>query len=297
MKNPLHLVHPGSSKNVFQFVDVPAHLVFEFTDKVSIFDVGAFTTLFTGLGAIRCAIAIRCFEHLRSCGVDTHFVGQFAYNQIIVLGVSIPEKKLTIATSNKQLLPVEILWRKEATKKLVNRVESGSLEIDRLKLSSGTKLLVGLKFDPLFVECSTKWEPADRYLSDEEAVLIMSLRTGDLQRLYAFTRDVANHLATLFEGKFTLQTGKFEIAIDQRGMFTLCDSITPDELELGGFDKNPLRKWYSENHPVWIEQLNKAKKLFPLDKSQWPTYPCDPPKSLIKLMVDNYSKVADAIGC
>ena len=93
-----------------------------------------------------------------------------------------------------------------------------------------------------------------------------------------------------------MQTGKFEIAIDPFGKFMLCDAITSDELELGGFDKNPLRDWYRLHHPDWVVALEVAKKQFPGDKSRWPSYPCEPPAALVEKMIGVYAHVAQTLG-
>ena len=197
----------------------------------------------------------------------------------------------------------------------MDRVERG--EIDRQQVERLTTLgdwREGSRLDPPFIECSTKFETADRYLSDSEAVEVIAetltipvpFRKTDHDWLIDYCYHDVKHLFRFLyqffkSSGFLLMDGKVEAALTNLNHIMFVDSISPDELRLIGpdgrsYDKDPVREWYKDTFPDWYAELLSVKAAFPGDKSKWPTYPDVPPQSVIDDMVDRYRTVAAEIG-
>jgi len=292
----------GSSKNVTY--NPSTGLAFEFTDRVSVFDRGPVPVLFPGLGALRRDIASYLFRQLRYAGFPTHYKSEFGDTSMSVVAYDIPEKEVAFVGAQGRLLPLEILFRWVVTQKFFERIERG--EVSRIEVGRRLERLgpieVGSRFKIPFIECSTKHEAADRYLSDAGAASEARITIVELHSIYGDAEKLAAFLQKLFHRTgFDLATGKFEGAIlygkpiGPRS-FILCDSLTPDELQLVGlhdgqsYDKDPLRFWYADNYPEWVSELNAAKKRS-VDKSTWPKYPAPPPPEVVNETIRRYQAV------
>lgn len=296
----LKLLRKGSSKDLYVADSLPDRLTFRFSDRVSVFDVGSIPVAFTGLGVLRCAIAGRLFEVLEYAGVSTHY---FSHNiptaTMQVLAARIPEKDFNPAGAHGRLLPLEFLFRYVVTKKFYDRIMAGDVnqaKVERL-LPPAQELAVGARLMPAFVECSTKWQAADAYISDDAAAELAQIeprRMVALQKDAAITSEI---LRNFFRSAgFGLADGKFELILP----FRIGDSISPDELRLIGpdgksYDKDPVRIWYEENQSDWVRRLKAAKAAYPNDKSKWPIYEDVPPPEVVNEMVRRYRTVAEAI--
>jgi phosphoribosylaminoimidazole-succinocarboxamide synthase len=302
MKYTLSPGRIGSSKNILRVNGRDDLLAMEYSDRVSIFDRGPFETPFDGLGAIRCAISVKVLRHLQGCGYATNIVDQYSENTMLVKQVAIDELgEPDRWNGGWKLVPLEILWRRIMTEKFSGRLYASSELAQRFERRTGQHysiVRIGMDILPTFVESSTKFEPQDRYLTDDEACGVSGFDVAGLSLLYDYATGASKAVAGLFGNHFSVQTGKFEIAYHAgANSFMICDGITPDELELGGFDKNILRSYYKETFPGWCAGLEEAKRLHPLDKSRWPAYPAEPPPELIERMVQQYDVVANTIGC
>ncbi len=299
----------GSSKNIWKVLGDNGEVVqlyFEFSDRVSVFDIGPIPVGFTGLGRLRCAIAGKLFQALNSAGHNTHYISHDVKSaRMYVQPVNIPALSIDYGVvSSFNLMPVELLCRLALTKKFMGRVERG--EVDRRRVE---RLMMfpnwheGVHLDPPFVECSTKFEEADRYLSDAEAARLICIGHRQLLGHYEVVEKVFKLFNNLFRSSgFVLIDGKLEAALSKfDGSLMFVDSISPDELRLIGsdgrsYDKDPVRQWYQETFPDWYAELTAIKEAFPNDKSQWPTYPALPPSAIIEDMVGRYQAVAEAVS-
>ena len=304
----------GSSKDIWTELDdtgKPVEVFFEFSERVSVFDEGPLPIKFENLGRLRCAIAGRIFQALNSAGFNTHYVSHDAASaRMYVKPVNIPAfippvdyGEAAVGT----MLPVEFLCRRMLTKKFMGRIERG--EVDRVvieKLMVFPEFREGATLDPPFVECSTKYEAADRYITDAEAAKLVGRDEISLTNdCYSIVEDIFGFLYNFFrsEGGFLLRDGKIEMAVAFDGSIMLVDSISPDELGLidpqGRLaDKNIIRSYMIEHYPEWYADLEAAKKLYPNDKSMWPEYPSDLklPKELVDDYIEKTRQVAEAIG-
>lgn len=308
----------GSSKDIWKVLGDNGEVIqfyFVFSDRVSVFDVGPLPLMFPGLGQLRCAIAGRIFQALNSAGISTHYISHDVDEARMYVQ---PVNILALDTdygeySTYNLWPVELLCRRMITKKFFSRIKDGKrLRLGEIARSRIERLLVSSELremavmHPPFVECSTKFEAADRYLTDAEAARLIGISENLLTRShYGWVQEIFEFLYTYLrsEGNFLLIDGKIEVALSPDGHPMLVDSLSPDELGLidpqGRLaDKNLIRSYVIEYYPEWYEELEITKQLYPTDKSKWPGYPRDLflPKELIDQYIEKTRQVAVAIG-
>jgi phosphoribosylaminoimidazole-succinocarboxamide synthase len=304
----------GSSKDIWKTLGDKGEVTgvyFVFSDRVSVFDVGPLPVLFPGLGQLRCAISGRMFQALNSAEFNTHYVSHdIELARMDVKPINIPAFTPPVDYGDVAvgtMLPVEFLCRRMLTQKFIGRIERG--EVDRAYIE---KLMVFSEFhestvlNPPFVECSTKYEDADRYITNTEAAELIGKDEVWLTKYcYPRVEAIFGFLHGFFrsEGGFLIRDGKIEMAVMFDGRVIMVDSISPDELGLidavGRLaDKNILRLYIIEHYPEWYSALEKAKKLYPRDKSKWPPYPKDLvlPKELLNEYIEKTRQVAEAIG-
>jgi len=293
----------GSAKDV-RYDQETGELNFDFTRRVSIFDIGQVPAEFPELDVLRYSIATRIFEYLREQGSVTHFMKRTGTTSICVQPFDIPEKGIEFPNSRGRLLPCEFLFRYVVSEGLCSRILAGAVDKEIIKelILRDQKLEPGAELKAAFVECSTKHQDADEYLSDQDAARLADLSLVQFYRVtHGFVSPVASLLQTFFRrAGFRLLDGKFEIGLTYVGRPVLVDSISPDELRLHdeqgmSYDKDPVRRYYKETYPEWHKQLLRSKKAYPTDKSQWPGYPAPPSGEVIQETVRRYRAVAEAI--
>jgi phosphoribosylaminoimidazole-succinocarboxamide synthase len=295
----LPLIRQGSAKDIYDGSSIRKdHLVFHLTDSFSVLDRGRAPWTIPGLGKERTAITVRVFQHWNDCGVSNHFVEQIADDAILVKAASVTEMSQTLSFEGRRVTPVEVLYRIEATPKFVKRFISGDIKPVRANLKMGEVLKNGYVFNPIFVECSTKFENPDRYIEDVEVERIAGITSAEREQLYDLTRNAAKALSVLFSPKLKIRTGKFEFLQTSKRWFELGDTVSPDELEfVGGYDKNILRDYYKDTFPHWIEKLDVAKKQHKNERHLWPEYPGRPTEEVMARLLSGYRYVGEVIGC
>jgi phosphoribosylaminoimidazole-succinocarboxamide synthase len=308
----IELERKGSSKDIYNVCHNDGSLRcirFHFSDRVSVLDLGGIPgTAFPGLGRLRCAISGHLFRRMNSAGFRTHYISHDVENATMdVHPFDIKELNVSYeGVKSGRILGIEIIDRRMATKKLIGRVDDGTLARKRLWPSLGDRHLApNVRLSPPFVECTTKYQDADRYITDEEAAALAGVRIGWLYAYcYPEVQKASEFLFNLFRDKgFDRHDGKFEGAIRYSGgTFIFADSISPDEMRLVGsdglsYDKDPVRQWYQETFPDWYAEVLKAKAEHPTDRSKWPSYPAEtPPAEVVNEVVRRYEVVAKALG-
>lgn len=280
-------------------------LDFVFTDRVSVFDIGPIPVPFSGLGTPRYKFFRKSYTELAGQGFSNHVVQFHTDNRVTVQAFDIPEKNIKFSESSGRLIPLEILHRYEIPKKHVPRIKAEETSIAKIEklIANGQVLEAGTRLSHPLLECSTKHQDADTYVSDVQAAKLAGITLDELEQLYTEARKVAEYLKNRFRSiGFDMKAGKTEWARLHSGKFILVDSVSPDELTLVGqdglsYDKDLVRQWYETEHPEWVAKVSQAKKAHPNDKSKWPTYEAVPPTEIIQEVVRRYRAVADALGC
>ncbi|MGZ3774275.1 MAG: phosphoribosylaminoimidazolesuccinocarboxamide synthase [Pseudobdellovibrionaceae bacterium] len=278
----MELIYRGSVKDLYKKND---HLVFDYSNRYSIFDWGEMPNEIPRKGEALASMAASFFDYLLKKGIPSHFIGTSGSHSIEVQSVAVHRPQwvgdhydYSFYKTNPThcLVPLEVIFRKFLG-------QGNSLE-GRLKKNPSYLQDLGLaeiptsasSFTPPLVEFSTKLEATDRYLTRQEIQEMNILSDNELQNLRSETQKVAMELDGLFasfgvkfwDGKLEFSFGEKE-ANGMRSLL-LVDSIGPDELRLTyeglPLSKEFLRQIYASSS--WNDAVKKAKEIAKERKTQ-----------------------------
>lgn len=273
------LLYQGSVKNVRGSASDEA-LVFEYSDRYSIFDWGEMPDQISGKGAALNLMGYAFFQYLeKQIGLKHHMlglVGAGATNCCRVKNVKVVRPTKLGAAYNYRayqdrlvnaLVPLEVIFRLGLPKgnSLSKRFKANPELVKQFGLTSVPE--EGLMLEKPLIDFSTKLENGDRYLTYEEARTISGMSEGEFRKLRGLATEIAMSLND-FHQKMGLELwdGKVEFAfIKSEGLerdFMLVDSIGIDELRLisqgRSLSKEFLREVYKDSE--WYNALNASKE-------------------------------------
>ncbi len=271
----MKLVYRGSVKDIYE---QGPDLVFKYSNRYSVFDWGEMPDEIPQKGEALGVMATLFFEYLKDLHIPSHFISQSDSNAITVRKVQVLpplwqnsqyDYSMYQARPQQTLVPLEVIFRFVLGQgnSLEARLQKNPDYRDDLGLAEMPK--PGQSFRPPLVECSTKLESSDRYLTLREIDSMNVVSGAELSQIKQQTQKVATLLEKLF-GSFgvKLWDGKFEYAFGDLGAdgqrdILLVDSIGPDELRLTyeglPLSKELLRQLYSKSS--WAAAVKKAKEL------------------------------------
>ena len=280
------LMREGSTR-VMVSTGEPGTVAMHFQDSWSVFDRGPSRQLIPGMGAARCACAVKSFKLAAEAGVKTHFLSQEARNVIHVMEFTAAKPETLSDFSYGRVLPLEWIWRGRVFGSLLARLESGALDKRTLGFAEDTKVTRGTKLPKLILECTTKFEPVDRHLTDEEARTLARLSKKEWESAQELVRRFVRRTNERYE----------EVGYEcPDGKLVLVDvGATPDENRIlqQGTEKmycKDLIRDYLKQTP-WYPELQQAKAACPDDPSRWPAYP-ELPDDLVQRVAARYKQVA-----
>ena len=249
------LIHKGSTKDVFEQGE---NLVFEFSDRYSVFDWGEMPDLIPQKGLALAKFTRKIYRELEDKGIKTHLqnlpVGD---NEIAVKPFRVVRSGDSSMVQEENLfIPLEIIFRLGVAK--------GSSLLKR-----SNAYYEGQKFSGPVIEFTTKLERFDRPLSHEEAKTLAGFRESEWNDLIKKTSDIALFLQDVFlKAGIELWDGKVEFAfgkeINGQREIILVDSIGPDELRLSKdhiqLSKEIMRQYYKKT--PWYQTMEDGKKEF-----------------------------------
>jgi phosphoribosylaminoimidazole-succinocarboxamide synthase len=240
MKNA-RLIKKGKAKDVYKNED--GDVVFVFTDRVTAFD-GRKKSEYEKKGEICAKLSGFWFKKLHDAGIKTHFKRYVPPNKLVAIEVNI--------------LPVEVIARDYLYGSLWRRYKRGEIEIGNdFVPHMGREKCEGMPLIKTFLEFTTKFEPVDRPISEEEImergwmvkeeieyIKEESTRVGDIMRTYLSQRGII------------LADFKLEFGINE-GEIILADEVgTPDV----------CRFWDMEAYEKREEIISWDKDVFRKDK-------------------------------
>jgi phosphoribosylaminoimidazole-succinocarboxamide synthase len=252
------LVHKGSTKDVYRDGD---HLVFNFSDRYSVFDWGEMPDHVPSKGLALAKFTKKIYRALEEKGVRTHLLEiPVADNEIAVRPYEVVRGTYTSMKQEENLfIPLEVIFR-------LGVARGSSL------LKRSAEYQEGQRFDQPMIEFTTKLERFDRPLTHEEAKLLGGFRDGEWKNLLYTTKSIALFLNDVFlRAGIELWDGKVEFAfgktIDGNRTIVLVDSIGPDELRLSKdgvqLSKEIMRQYYRKTS--WFQIMEAGKKEFGID--------------------------------
>lgn len=285
--------------------DRPGVGIFRFSDRYSVFDWGEMPDTLPGKGAALALLGAWMFEQMEARGLRTHYRGMrqagrtlrlpdlkgpSAEMEVTLVRVIPPARTdtgydyRTLPRTHRNLLvPLEIIYR--------YRLPEGSSVFRRLARGELSPADLGLDhppspgevLNPPFLDCSTKLEITDRYLTWDEAARLMGLSVEEVTAMKALLMEVAALIteAVAPHGLENLD-GKIELAWDEAGRLMVVDVVgTPDECRfayrlegdaLFPLSKEILRGYYRTT--PWYADVQRAKEQ---DRFHWKAHVPPPP--------------------
>lgn len=253
------LIYKGSTKDIYQVSG--EELLFEFTDRYSIFDYGEMPDHIPEKGNSTANLTYKLFKTMENkLDIKTHILRMGEEkNQIVVKRFNVPRDFDSSMFYQKKpinsFIPLEVIYRLG--------VPVGSSLIKRMNYK------IGDKFETPLIEFTTKLESIDRFLSLEEAFHISGISEIEMEDLKQITIKIAKFLEQkLAKAGLILWDGKLEFAfgeIKENGQreIILVDSISIDEMRITFNDfslsKEALRQIYLNTD--WYKKLEQEKKL------------------------------------
>ena len=263
------LIKQGKVKSAYQSSTNPNNILFDFSDRISAFDV-ILPTAIPKKGEILCKFAKLFFDNLN---VDHHLIDTVDSTKMIV-------KKL-------DMIPIECIVRGYLYGGLFERVNKGEIEVDCDNVLA-TKLSEPI-FDP-----TTKSDIKDEPITESEIISQNIVSEDELNYLKNTSIDVYKKILDMAsKSGFLIADLKLEFGKDESGYILLADSIGPDEFRLWSFDKYEigktqesfdkqiLRDWLIDSG--YKTQLDNARK----NKVELPSPPVLP-QELVDLIQERY---------
>ena len=247
----------------------------------SAYDRGTSPQMIPGIGAARCACAVKSFELAREAGVPTHFLEQIDPLTILVKEFAVPGHASLSGQTCGRVLDAEWIWRARAAGSLLTRIKAGEIDPVVLGFTPGTEVVEGMKLPYPVQECTTKFESVDRHLTDDETRARIGLDKVQWGRAWKIImRAVEASNGHYDYVGFDSSDGKCELALTNDDEIVMVDAFgTQDENRITDQETGEIYcKDLIRNHlkkTSWYADLIKAKKEYPGDKSKWPPYhPC-----------------------
>ncbi len=202
-------VRSGKAKDIYRRRD--GYIVFVFTDRVTAFD-GKKKAVYPDKGEICCKLSCFWFEKLHENGIRTHFRGYIPPNEMVAEEVS--------------LIPVEVIARNYLYGSLWRRYKSGEVDLSGF-------IRAGVEAEPLtspFLEFTTKFEPIDRPVTEEEIISRSWMTINELNHIRDVTISVGKIMSAYIEQRgLILVDYKLEYGRNKRREILLADEVgTPD---------------------------------------------------------------------
>jgi len=271
----------GKVKDIYEIEDDPDHLLFEFSDRVSAYDV-KFPQPIPRKGEVLCRSAEFWFGTL--AGVPHHFVRR--------------ESDTAIVVRRMQMLPIECVVRGHLYGSLYDRYASGGIVLPDGVVGDDDRMASRL-LRPLF-DPTTKSDQHDVPISRDEATSAGLLSDAQYDWLESASVSIYERMYGIADSAgFILADLKLEFGVLD-GEITLGDSIGPDEYRMwpkdgfepgrvqDSYDKQVLRDWLSANGYKKAFDDARAAGRDPVA----PTIPADIISDMSRRYVDSFERIS-----
>ncbi len=212
------LLYTGSVKLVYQSTERADQVVFDFSDRISVFDK-RIPNVVPQKGAVICGLASFWFERCQALGLRTHFVERLSPTEMLVERVDIERDYDRIQPDRRSVLvPCEFIVRHYVAGSFLDRFRDGGF-------------VHGQRLQTPCCETSTKVEPTDRLIDRADALQISKLTSAELDGIWATCLRVDELIeAQVARGGLIHADGKKEFGRAADGELMLVDVLgTPDE--------------------------------------------------------------------
>ncbi|MCL5437963.1 MAG: phosphoribosylaminoimidazolesuccinocarboxamide synthase [Candidatus Thermoplasmatota archaeon] len=219
------LVREGKVKQVYDHGD---SLLFEFTDRISVFDK-IIPSLVPDKGESLCRTSSHWFSVVsQTTNIGTHFISMPERNKMVVKKYNVIERVADPYRSNF-LVPLEFVVRYYVAGSLLDKIKSGKVTKDELSMKSEPKH--GDKLPDPYLELTTKFEKFDRKLTVEEACEISGLGRLELAEIQEDCLKIDRRIDSQVSQRGLIHAdGKKEFAVDHERRPVIVDTFgTADE--------------------------------------------------------------------
>ncbi|MCK4718636.1 MAG: phosphoribosylaminoimidazolesuccinocarboxamide synthase [Thermoplasmata archaeon] len=222
----MRLYKKGKVKEVYEMSSTS--FLYRFTDNISVFDKIVPGTI-PHKGESLCRTSAHWLGVAESIGIHTDFKALTGPTEMEVQRVDIIDDydKIDNTTTN-YLIPLEVIARHYVAGSMLDRLKAGKVKPEELGLSS---FEYGTQLPQPFIEFTTKLEPVDRPITEEEAVEMAGLTKDELNEIKETTLRLDERMATDVRRKGLLHVdGKKEYAFDKERRLMIIDTFgTADE--------------------------------------------------------------------
>ncbi|MCK5698784.1 MAG: phosphoribosylaminoimidazolesuccinocarboxamide synthase [Candidatus Aenigmarchaeota archaeon] len=295
----MKLITKGKVKEVYE-VD-GRELEFRFTDQISVFDK-IIPSSIPRKGETLNKTSVFWFEKLRELGVKTHYISSPAANVMRVKRVNVIHDyyKMTGDTRNF-LIPLEVICRHYIAGSLNDKILRGEITGEMLGFEPGHTPKYGEKLPKPMIEFTTKLEPVDRKLTEEEALEISGLSIEELSKIKDIVLLIDKIIAEVAAANNLIHVdGKKEFGMDENRNIMLLDTFgTLDEDRWWDMDKwqegkiNELSKEFVRMHyrnTGYFSELEDARAKG-LPEPDIPALPPDVIAQTTELYVRMYERI------
>jgi len=225
----MELINKGKVKGVYAVND--KELEFLFSDRISVFDQ-IIPSEIPDKGESLCRESAFWFKKVEDMGVKTHFISIPSGNKMRVRRVNVIHdyNKMGPSTTNYQL-PLELILRWYCAGSFYKGVRKDPKVAESAGFEHGYILEYGEKLPEPFFEQTTKFEPTDRKLTEEEAMKISGLSKRELDNIKEICINIDEMIQKEVGKRGLIHVdGKKEFALDENREPVVIDTFgTADE--------------------------------------------------------------------
>jgi phosphoribosylaminoimidazole-succinocarboxamide synthase len=235
----LEFVKEGKVKKVYKVGD--ALYVFDFTDKISVFDK-VIPSLIPGKGGSLNVCAAFWLQRAEDMGLKTHFIERCSPTQMLVQragafpmkGPNDPDYGWANKDRTDYQIPLEVIGRDYIVGSMYKRLKAGKIKPEALGYPSGhdpKKIKKGEKLPQRLIEVTTKFEKFDRPVPIDEAYRIAGMTPVEYNDMKEIVNKMFDIMAVQVEPRGLIHMdGKMEFAFGPQRELMFIDTFgTGDE--------------------------------------------------------------------
>jgi phosphoribosylaminoimidazole-succinocarboxamide synthase len=312
LDEPIKFVKKGKVKEVYEAENHGKYL-FKFTDQISVFDK-IIPSLIPRKGESLLRCSAHWFRTASKLGIQHHYEKSMLPSMMVVKRAGafpVKDGEPVYSWANNERtdyqLPLEVIARYYIAGSMFDRIQDGRVKPEDLGYPTGydpKKIKMGEKLPQPLVEVTTKFEPTDRHLTDEEGCRIAGMRPEEYKEMVGIVLALDEEIARQVEPRGLLHfDGKKEFAFGPHRELMLIDTFgTGDEDrfvnkrayedrgEIIEISKEYVRQYYRKiGYHDELQKVRKQNKE--LKKSQKDTLPEPDIPALPQEQIDETSRL------
>ncbi len=292
----MQMIRSGKVKDVY---DAGDHLVFKFSDRISVFDK-IIPSPIPDKGRSLCRTSAFWFNLIsQSTGLKTHFLSLEDEKTMSVRKFNVVKTSPDRFRAN-YVIPLEFVTRYYVAGSLMDRIKSGSVDYRILGFKNMPEY--GEELPDPFFEMTTKHEKFDRPLTIEEAAQIGGLSNHEIDYIKECTFTIDRRIQKQVSKSGLIHAdGKKEYALDLDRSLVVVDTFgTADEdrfWDVKSYNEKKIVELSKESVRQYYRDIGYHDELYSARSSglKEPDIP-DLPKEMIEKTTSLYRKMYELIS-